>query len=97
MEFRGGESQRGILSLFSGYSEKAHCTGEPPLHAINKGGGRHFRAVDYGKQDQPKTNLLYKETEGCAQFHFLLLCLGFAVKRKQAVTRTINQSINETE
>jgi hypothetical protein len=56
MLFWGGESQRGSLSLFSGYSEKAHCTGEPPLHAIKRGGGKHFTPVDYRKQHQPKTN-----------------------------------------
>jgi len=57
--FRGGESQRGILSLYRGYSGKAPCTGEPALHAMKRGGGRHFTAVDFRKQDQPKTNLLY--------------------------------------
>ena len=40
-------------------SEKAHCTGESQLHSIKRGWGRHFTAVDFRKQDQPKTNLLY--------------------------------------
>ena len=59
LTFRGGESQRGILSLFSGYSAKAQNTGEPQLRSIKRGRGKHFTAVDYRKQDQPKTNLLY--------------------------------------
>ena len=53
LTFRGGECQRGILSMYSGYSEKAHCTEEPPLHSINKGGGRRLRA---GSEHRPAKN-----------------------------------------
>jgi hypothetical protein len=62
MQFRGGESQRGTLSLFSGYSEKAHRTGEPALHSIKRGGGRRFRAETHKKQKtrtQPTINRNY--------------------------------------
>jgi hypothetical protein len=33
MKHQKSESQREIPSLFSSYSEKNHCTGEPALHA----------------------------------------------------------------
>jgi hypothetical protein len=59
LTFGGSESQRAILNHNRGYSEKAHCTGEPQLHAMKRGEGKHFTPVDYRKQDQPKTNLLY--------------------------------------
>jgi hypothetical protein len=48
-----------MLSLSTGYSGKALCTGESQLHSMKRGGGRHFTAVDFRKQDQPKINLLY--------------------------------------
>jgi hypothetical protein len=41
MEFWRGESQRRSFSLFSGYSEKAHCTAvHSAIQAICKGGER---------------------------------------------------------